>query len=181
MKSVCKQRRRFVGICLASASGLMLPSLQAQGKTGADRELSFYNTHTGERLRRVYWSDGDFIADSLADINHLLRDHRTGDIKSMDPRLLDLLYNLQFTLDHSKPFHVISGYRSPKTNKMLSGKSSGVAKRSMHMLGKAIDIRVPGVDSNIVRKAALSLKGGGVGYYSRSNFVHLDIGRVRTW
>ena len=99
----------------------------------------------------------------------------------MDPKLLDLLHQLQAKVEHQGEFHIISGYRYPVTNKMLNKKSSGVAKRSYHMLGKAIDVRLPGFDTKQLRKAALSLKGGGVGYYASSNFVHLDVGRVRYW
>ena len=99
----------------------------------------------------------------------------------MDPKLLDLLHQLQAKVEHQGEFHVSSGYRSPATNDMLNKRSSGVAKRSYHMLGKAIDVRIPGFDSSQLQKAAISLKGGGVGYYARSNFIHLDVGRVRHW
>ena len=110
-----------------------------------------------------------------------MRDHRAGLASPMDPKLLDLLHQLQTKVGHQGEFHVISGYRSPATNEMLNKRSSGVAKRSYHMLGKAIDVRMPGFDSKQLHKAAISLKGGGVGYYSSSNFVHLDVGRVRYW
>lgn len=146
-----------------------------------DRELSFYNTHTSEKLTATFWSEGKYLDDGVEEINWLLRDHRAGVANPMDPKLLDLLYQLQAKVEHSGEFHVISGYRSPATNKMLNNRSTGVAKRSYHMQGKAIDVRLPGVDTRQLRKAAISLKSGGVGYYSNSDFVHLDVGRVRYW
>jgi uncharacterized protein YcbK (DUF882 family) len=111
----------------------------------------------------------------------VLRDHRTDEVAEMDPRLLDLLFNLQGKLGASTPFHVISGYRSPRSNAMLVAKGGGVAKKSLHMQGKAIDIRLPGRELADLRKAALGLKAGGVGYYPKSDFVHVDVGRVRHW
>jgi uncharacterized protein YcbK (DUF882 family) len=146
-----------------------------------ERELAFYNTHTGEQLKAVYWADGAFQPDGLDQIYQVLRDHRTGDVSPIDGRLLDLLHRLSTTLDASQPFHVISGYRSPATNAKLAANSGGVAKRSLHMQGLAIDIRLPGRELDNVRKAALALGGGGVGYYPSSNFVHVDVGRVRSW
>ncbi len=146
-----------------------------------DRELSFYNTHTGEKLSATYWSDGNYLDDGIDEISWLLRDHRAGIANSMDPKLLDLLYQLQHKVDRQGEFHVISGYRSPGTNELLSKSSSGVAKRSYHMLGQAIDVRLPGFNTRQLKKAAIALKGGGVGYYSNSDFVHLDVGRVRYW
>ncbi len=146
-----------------------------------DRELSFYNTHTGEKLSATFWSDGDYLDDGLEQISWILRDHREGCAKPIDPKLLDLLHQLQAKVEHPGEFHVISGYRSPATNDMLSKHSSGVAKRSYHMLGQAIDVRLPGFDTRQLHKAAKSLKGGGVGYYASSDFVHVDTGRVRYW
>jgi len=146
-----------------------------------DRELSFYNTHTGEKLSATFWSDGDYLDDGVEEISWILRDFRADIVSSIDRKLIDLLYQLQTKVDHQGEFHVISGYRSPATNAMLSKKSSGVAKRSYHMLGQAIDIRLPGFDTAKLHRAAVSLKGGGVGYYASSDFVHLDVGRVRYW
>lgn len=177
-------RRGFITSLAGAAITMAAPGVIAKPLTTIpkrDRELSFYNTHTGEKVSASYWSEGKYLEDGMEEISWLLRDHRADIAKPMDPRLLDLLYMLQAKIDRNDPFHVISGYRSPKTNAMLNKRSSGVAKRSYHMLGKAIDIRVPGFDTRQLRKAALSLKGGGVGYYSRSNFVHLDVGRVRYW
>lgn len=151
-----------------------------QKKTAA-RELAFYNLHTGENLKTVYWAEGDYLPDALADINHILRDYRNDQILPIETPLLDLLYGLQSTLATGQPFHIISGYRSPATNASLAANSDGVAKGSLHMQGKAIDLYVEKVPLNELRHAAIALQGGGVGYYPKSNFVHVDIGRVRSW
>jgi len=147
-----------------------------------ERALAFHNTHTGERLRATYWADGRYDKGALREIDHLLRDHRSNSVRRIDRKLLDQLFVLRNKLTTTRPVHVISGYRSPKTNALLRKKGGGgVARRSQHMLGKAIDIRVPSRSLNKVRLAALSLQAGGVGYYPGSNFVHLDTGRVRRW
>lgn len=145
------------------------------------RTLSFRHLHTGERLSVPYWEHGRYSTDALKAIDHLLRDFRTGDKTTMDVGLLEFLYRLRDGLGTDQPFEIISGYRSPKTNARLAAKSRGVAKRSYHMMGMAIDIRLPGRRLREVRRAALDLRLGGVGYYSRSGFVHLDTGRVRFW
>jgi uncharacterized protein YcbK (DUF882 family) len=159
----------------------MMPPAFAQARPRGERVLTFENLHTGETLKTVYWANGSYVQGNLADINHILRDHRTDAVKAIDPRLLDLLHELKLTVDSRKPFAIISGYRSPKTNAKLRANSRGVAKRSMHLEGKAIDIRIPGYNLSHLRQAALSLRGGGVGYYPKSGFIHLDTGRVRTW
>ena len=146
-----------------------------------ERKLAFYNIHTGEKLNAVYWADGAYQADELTGIYHLLRDYRSGDVSPINSGLLDLLHTLSASLGTNEPFHVISGYRSPATNAMLAEKGSGVAKHSLHVEGLAIDIRVPGRELADVRRAALALAGGGVGYYASSDFVHVDVGRVRQW
>jgi uncharacterized protein YcbK (DUF882 family) len=147
----------------------------------SERILSFAHTHTGERLTVPYFADGEYLAEGLARLEHLLRDHRTGDEHVIDPALLDLLNDLQLSTGTDKPFEVISGYRSPKTNAKLRSAGRGVAKRSLHMDGKAIDVRLADVTSSVLRDAALELRRGGVGYYRRSDFVHVDTGRFRTW
>jgi uncharacterized protein YcbK (DUF882 family) len=146
-----------------------------------ERNLKLRNLHTGEKIKATYWSDGKYISETMKDVAHLLRDHRTGDKHRIDAGLMDILFDLQLRIGNKKEFHVISGYRSPKTNKMLSKRSGGVAKRSLHMRGRAIDIRLPGTDLRYLRKAALSMKAGGVGYYPQANFLHVDTGRFRTW
>ena len=174
-------RRAFLGCGLAAAVTLTTgPAWAAFAKQPA-RVLGFHNTHTGENLKTVYWEKGVYIPEALDEINVVLRDHRTGDVHTMDPKLLDLLAHLRQSMDSGQAFEVISGYRSPKTNAMLAANSSGVAKKSLHMQGMAIDIRLPGKRLKDLRSAALSLKGGGVGYYPKSDFVHVDTGRVRFW
>jgi uncharacterized protein YcbK (DUF882 family) len=174
-------RREFLRIGSGVAAALMLPAGMARAASHSERSLSFYNTHTGERLKACYWAEGNYVPGGIREINQILRDHRTGDVYDMDQGLLDLLYLLQTRVDSKQTFQIISGYRSPKTNAMLSGKSKGVAKRSYHMQGKAIDIRLNGCDLKQLHKAALSLKAGGVGYYPSSDFIHVDVGRVRRW
>lgn len=147
----------------------------------APRTLGFLSTHTGERLRTTYWADGRYEPEALQEINRVLRDHRTGDVRDMDVNLLDLLHQLESHLRVGEPFHVISGYRSPATNAFLAAESNGVAKHSLHLEGRAIDIRLPAVPLAQLRRAALSLQQGGVGYYPSLGFVHVDTGRIRTW
>jgi uncharacterized protein YcbK (DUF882 family) len=140
-----------------------------------------YNLHTGESLKATYWIEGEYIQEELAAINKLLRDHRTDSIEHIDQRLLDQLFVLQHKVDHKGFFHIISGYRSPKTNARLRRAGDGVAKRSLHMQGRAVDVRLPGVKLKHLRQAALKLHAGGVGYYPKSKFIHLDTGRTRFW
>lgn len=173
-------RRKFLKLGLLAAA-MPLPASASAWLAAPERRLSFHNLHTGENLDLPYWVQGDYVPESLAEINHVLRDYRTDQVAAIDTRLLDLLDRVQAKLGTSQPFQVISGYRSPATNHMLSERSSGVAKHSLHMEAKAIDIRIPGVHLADLRRTGLALQGGGVGYYPASNFVHLDVGRVRTW
>jgi uncharacterized protein YcbK (DUF882 family) len=147
----------------------------------APRSLAFHNLHTGESLRAVYWEAGAYVQDALSAVNHVLRDFRTGDVHAIDPRLLDLLDRLSSLVETRGPFQVISGYRSPVTNALLRDHSDGVAKSSLHMQGLAIDIRLTDVDLDRLHRGALGLAAGGVGYYPSSDFVHVDVGRVRHW
>ena len=185
-------RRAFLGFGAAVAAAALTPGVaRASTPAGArraakapERFLSLFNTHTGERLRTVYCCDGAYQIDALEAINHILRDFRANEVRAIDTNLLDLLHELGGTLETDQPFHIISGYRSPQTNLMLQargGAQSGVASGSLHTVGKAIDLRVPGVRLEKLRAAAQALKLGGVGYYPGSNFVHVDTGRVRYW
>ncbi len=178
-------RRRFVRLGLFASATCLLPrpavaAVWRRVDAGA-RKLSFYNLHTGETLTTMYWADGKYVAGALGEINYILRDFRRNEVKPIDARLLDLLYALRMSLDTNAPFQVISGYRSPLTNALLRRASEGVAAHSLHLKGQAIDLRVPGRELSVVRGAALALQGGGVGYYPRSDFVHVDVGRIRTW
>ncbi len=180
-------RRSFLGYGAAAAAMALVPSRALAGARPAlamERELSFVHTHTGERLATAYCTGGDYLAPALKDINVLLRDFRANAIRPIDPALLDLLFRLNGELGTDQPFHVISGYRTPETNAMLQergGSHSGVASHSLHMDGKAIDIRVPGIKLEHLRDKAKGLRIGGVGFYPSSNFVHVDTGRVRYW
>lgn len=147
----------------------------------AARHLKFENLHTGESLALDYWSDGAYHPEALAEINNVLRDFRTGEVHAIEPGLLDLLHDLNSRLETAAPYQVISGYRSPRTNAALHEHSNGVASKSLHMQGMAIDIRVPGRQLAAVHDTALSLGRGGVGFYPSSDFVHVDVGRVRKW
>jgi uncharacterized protein YcbK (DUF882 family) len=154
----------------------------AQPRAAAEaRSLSFVNTHTGDTFSDAYWLDGNYVPNAMAAINHVMRDHRSGESHAIDPRLLDQLHRLKGMVGASAPFQIISGYRSPATNAALHENSSGVASRSLHMDGRAIDIRVGGVELTRLRDAAIGMRAGGVGYYEASNFIHVDTGRVRRW
>ena len=179
-------RRAFLGLGAAAAVSTLVPS-RAQATSvprAPERVLSFFHTHTGERLKVAYCCGGEYQPGGLAEVNHILRDFRVNETRAIEPGLLDLLHELGGTLHTDQPFHVISGYRSPQTNRMLrerGGASTGVASHSLHMVGQAIDIRVPGVALERLRDAARSLRIGGVGFYPDLDFVHVDIGRVRYW
>ncbi len=174
-------RRDFLRLGAGIAGALVLPPALAKSATAQERNLRFSNTHTGENLKTTYWVEGEYLDGSLQEINSILRDHRTNEAYSMDKGLLDLLFVLQSQVDSKDVFHIISGYRSPATNAMLNGKSKGVAKRSYHMRGMAIDVRLQGCEIKNLQRAALALKAGGVGYYPSSDFIHVDVGPVRSW
>lgn len=178
-------RRRFLKAGLGACTLLTLPmattSVHAAIKKPFEKKLSFLNLHTGERTRATFWANGRYIPEGMRAINHVLRDHRTGDRYRIDPELFDFLHLLQHRLRTNQEFHVVSAYRSPATNAKLAEQSGGVAKNSMHTHGKAIDIRLPGRKLSDIRAAAMSLQAGGVGYYPSSNFVHLDTGNFRYW
>ena len=174
-------RRRFIKTFLGTTAGLATPSLWASVHRQPERSLALKNLHTGESLKTTFWANGEFLKDELKAINHVLRDHRSGDEHPMDPKLLNLLYVLQQTVGVDGSYQVISGYRSPASNEKLRSQGNGVARKSLHMLGKAIDIRLPGCELRQLRDAAIELSAGGVGYYPGSNFIHVDTGRVRRW
>lgn len=146
------------------------------------RTLALVHTHTGERLSVVYAMGEQFVPQALGHLNHFLRDHYSGEVGLIDPQLFDLLHGLRQQLGADQPFEVISGYRTATTNSLLrNSRGGGVARHSLHMEGKAIDVRLPGVPLAELRDAALSLRTGGVGFYPSEQFVHVDIGRVRSW
>lgn len=183
MSSVSHPRRNLLKLGLASAV-VAAPAVALASTPGFDarpRRLKFDNLHTGEKLDAVYWEKGEYVPDALDAVNHVLRDFRTGDVHPIAPKLLDLLDHLSARVETGQPFEVISGYRSPRTNAMLHSRSHGVATHSLHMKGEAIDIRLADVDLSKLHKTALAMAVGGVGYYPGSDFVHVDIGRVRRW
>jgi uncharacterized protein YcbK (DUF882 family) len=174
-------RRSFIACAAAAGSSLIIPdTVFAATKTEA-RKLSFDHTHTGESMEITYWANGSYIKDGLKKANYLLRDFRNDKQKTIDPKLLDKLVMLQRSLGSNGRFEIISAYRSPQTNAMLRKRSSGVARKSMHLEGKAIDIRLTDVDLYTLREAAVALGGGGVGIYSGADFLHLDTGPERAW
>jgi uncharacterized protein YcbK (DUF882 family) len=176
---VAHPRRRLLKDVAALALGAALP-LPKQARGAAPRALSLVHTHTGERLHVTYFDGGAYVADALASINALLRDFRNGETTRIDPALFDTLHALNLACGPGT-FEVISAFRSPATNEMLRARGTGVAGNSLHVHGRAIDVRLSGRDTGRLRDAAIALGRGGVGYYARSNFVHLDTGRVRTW
>ncbi len=181
VRSLIPARRRF----LVGSAGLLaagaLP-VRARAQASERRELEFFHTHTHERLDLVYALDDQYLDGSLRRLNRFLRDHYSGEIGQMDPQLFDRLHQVRTLLGAAVPYEVISGYRCPQTNARLrhSG-GGGVARKSLHMEGRAIDVRLPGVPLAELRDAALSLQAGGVGFYPDQQFVHIDTGRVRRW
>jgi len=182
---IVSSRRAFLktGMLVIAGAAFPVDALARIANANApERVLSFYNTHTGEHLDRiVFWADGRYIPEHLKEINHILRDFRTDEIKQIDTNLLNILYAVQRRLQVAAPLHIVSGYRSKATNSNLRRFSSGVAKKSFHTKGQAIDLRIPGRDARDIRKVALRMQMGGVGYYPDSDFVHLDTGPFRTW
>lgn len=149
--------------------------------SGDIRRLRMYSARTGERMDMIYWIEGHYIKDAVAEVNNFFRDWRTNGVKSIDLRTLDIIAASHNLLDVSEPFMLLSGYRSPKTNAMLRSRSRGVAKNSLHMKGQAADLRMASRSVGQMARAAQACRGGGVGKYSGSNFVHMDCGPVRTW
>lgn len=177
-------RRHFLSqmVSLAVAGAAFSLASPALGAKIGTRSLAFEHTHTGKRLSIVYVRGDRYVPEALSTLNAFLRDHYSGQIGRMDPKLFDLLYKLKLTLGCDQPFQIISGYRCPETNTKLRKKGSGgVAKQSLHMEGKALDLRLPGIPLTDLRDAALASRVGGVGYYPHDKFVHVDTGEVRSW
>jgi len=179
VEPIDRTRRLLLRASVAGSALAVAPLSTVWAAT--ERHLALQNLHTGERVSQPYWLQGHYLPESLATINAVLRDHRSGEIHPIDPALLDLLSALQQRVGSRHEYHVISGYRSPATNDSLRSKSKGVAKRSLHMQGRAIDIRLPGTPLANLHRAASDMKSGGVGLYTGSNFIHVDTGRVRYW
>ena len=179
-----EQRRVFLRRCGTFGAGLgiaMTCAGSAVAASAGERRIAFTNIHTGERFDDVYRVGDHYLPGAIAKINHVLRDHRNDKVFPMAPGVIDLIYMIRRKAGVNHDFDIISGYRSPETNRMLRRASTGVAKNSLHMSGQAIDLKLPGLDLYDLRKIAIDLHVGGVGYYPDSGFVHVDIGEVRTW
>ncbi len=177
-------RRGILGVFAAStvaAAPVMANAFGIIRGAGDYRRVRMYSGRTGESIDTVYWVEGKYIRDALNEINIFMRDWRTGQVIGIDPRTIDVATASHRLLQTNEPYMMLSGYRSPKTNAMLRSKSSGVAKNSLHMSGKAADLRLKSRSVAQMYKAAMNCRAGGVGKYSRSNFVHMDCGPVRTW
>jgi len=172
-----------VNRCLAILLLIVLSpqSISSLEPTEDMRQLSFYHTHTAEKLSVTYYVEGEYVASAISKLDHFLRDFRTQDKTEMDPGVFDILFEIQQRSGSTGVYEVISAYRSPATNELLRSSSGGVARNSQHLLGKAIDVRLTDLDTAELRDVALSLERGGVGYYRESNFVHVDTGPVRRW
>jgi uncharacterized protein YcbK (DUF882 family) len=179
-------RRKFLVLAGGTAAGAIaapsfpMPAI-ALPIAPYKRSLAFRNLRTGDKLDIVYWADGQYLPEASHEIARVLRDGRTDEVHSIDHRLVDLMARLRGTLRSSQPIQVVCGYRSPETNEMLRETTEGVAANSLHMVGEAVDLRVIDRPLGYVHRVAVSLKAGGVGYYPHSNFVHVDVGRVRYW
>lgn len=188
-----KNAERFGGACavrrrdllkLGAYAGALLFPLPALARTAPgenERTLKLYNLHTGERVKATFWAEGNYVPEALKDVDRLMRDHYSNAEIPIDRRLLELLYKIQTRIDRDRGLDVVCGYRSPKTNAKLMREGRVHARHSFHITGQALDFRVPGRDLASVRKVAMALQEGGVGYYPRAHFVHVDIGPVRHW
>ncbi|MDT8309828.1 MAG: YcbK family protein [Methylophaga sp.] len=181
--ATCQHRRRLLKLSFgATATMLVMPPAFANLAKLPERKIALYNLHTGEQLKTTYWAEGHYQNSELHAISHIMRDHRTNEMIDMDNDLIDLMTILHRQMQGKQPYHIISGYRSAKTNEMLRKTGGGgVAKKSFHTLGQAVDVRLPGRQLAELHEAALKLHAGGVGYYPTSDFVHIDTGPVRQW
>ncbi len=169
-------------LTLATLIGARAEAGDASAPQGQEHSMRLYNTHTGELLEIVYRRGEQYIPGALAKLDYFLRDHNTGDVRHFDPRLYDILSDLTASVGHaSGEIDIVCGYRTPSTNESLRAHTLGVAKNSLHIQAEAIDLRMPGVNTLTLRRAALALRRGGVGYYPHSDFIHVDTGRVRQW
>jgi uncharacterized protein YcbK (DUF882 family) len=169
----------LLAICFAVGFS---PSAETKEAAGREARLRLYHTHTGERIDVPYRRGESYLPEGISELDRFLRDHRTGDIHHFDPRLFDLLSDLTAAVGRpGAEIAVICGYRTPRSNNYLRRHTSGVAKSSLHMQAEAIDIRLPGTRTSEFRRAAIALARGGVGYYPASDFIHIDVGRIRYW
>jgi len=166
----------------AGAQPREISATGASGTTGAERSVQLFNTHTNERIDIVYKRGDEYVSSALAKLDYFLRDHNTNEVRHFDPRLYDILADLTASVGHpGGEIDIVCGYRTPETNAALRTHTNGVAIHSLHIQAKAIDLRMPGVNTLKLRRAALALARGGVGYYPHSDFIHVDTGRVTQW
>jgi uncharacterized protein YcbK (DUF882 family) len=181
---VVASRRGFLkavaGVSLLTLSGTSILNAAAK-RTVSCKTLALKHAHTGDELKLTYFEQGRYIEDALQEISYLLRDYHTGAVHPIDPFLLDQLYDLKLALGTNKSFLIFSGYRSPRTNARLRKRYRHVAKHSLHIQGRALDLRMDGLATRKIRYAALAMRRGGVGYSQRSDFIHLDTGNFRSW
>jgi uncharacterized protein YcbK (DUF882 family) len=179
------QRRSVLKFGLAGVIASTVPLISTKhalaSSSYATWRISFRHARTGESFSGVYRVGDKYLPEAFERLSYVMRDFRTNEVFPMDPRVVDILSLIHRKMDIGEPYETLSGYRSPKTNSMLRHETAGVASNSFHMYGQAVDVRLPNYSTDKLRRAALSLKAGGVGYYPRSNFVHVDTGKVRTW
>ncbi len=184
-EQLLSQRRNFLKMGLVGIVGAAVPLISARSVVAANNsstwKVSFRNSHTDESFSGVYRVGDKYLPEAFERINYVLRDFRTQEVFPMDPHMIDLISIMHRKMDAKDPYQILSAYRSPKTNAMLGSKYGRVAQNSFHMYGQAIDVRIPDSSTKQLRSTAMSLKAGGVGYYSRSGFVHVDTGDVRSW
>ncbi|MRJ02334.1 MAG: YcbK family protein [Epsilonproteobacteria bacterium] len=173
-------RRDFLKTSLLFTTAIITSSQKSEAGT-YEKWIRLYHTHTGEWFEAPFWADGEYIYENLEDLEYFLRDYRNNEVHKIDLRLIEYLYSIKQRLGTNREFLILSAYRSPQTNAYLRRHSRGVAKNSFHLYGKAVDIRLSGYDLRVLRLVALSLRRGGVGYYPRSGFVHIDTGTPRYW
>lgn len=172
---------RLGSLTMAASLAPNLVQARTRSKAAFERSLDLYSTKTGENIKTVYWAEGKYLAESLHEINYVLRDHHSDEVTDIDPHLLDLLHTVCRIMDVDTTVNVISGYRSATTNAMLRRSNRRIARHSFHIQGKAVDIRLPNHNITLARRVALTLQQGGVGYYRRANFLHIDTGPIRSW
>ena len=183
-KEIDPVRRRFIKMTIFSGLTAFVPFralASIPDFTPQDRSLCLYNPVTEETLTTTYWFNGQYVPEALEKIDYIMRDHRTGEVKSIDLGLINLLHTIKIQIELDEPFHVVSGYRCRKSNELLRKNGRNAARNSYHLKGQAADIRLPDGHLNSLLKVATVIKGGGVGYYPRDNFVHVDVGPVRYW
>ncbi|MDL1466216.1 YcbK family protein [Yersinia pestis] len=182
MDKIDNNRRKWLTLGGVALGMSLLPGpVFATLSTPRPRILTLNNLNTGESIKAEFFDGRNYNKDELSRLNHISRDYRANKVKKIDPRLFDQLYRLQVLLETTKPVQLISGYRSLGTNNELREHSRGVAKQSYHTKGQAMDFHIEGIQLSYIRKAALKMRAGGVGYYPRSNFVHIDTGPTRAW